>query len=244
MKKLFLILLMLGGIVRLSAQQSVSFVGSWEGDTALVRNEQREWGVPMVATSNRCWLLDANGKSLNIHRRVRLCQSASTVWCSFLAAKSKGNQRFGVFFKEKGVEKAFIPIQRSESVWVVVRIDYSDKGDKAYVFYNPNVASVPDLENAEYVSTGDFSFDTVGILAETDTEGRVSQLLLGDNYQDILVASNKSERSEPVNEGNAQTVLSWETADDALWIRTSGGILYLQPYATRSVHVLYGKKMR
>lgn len=38
----------------------------------------------------------------------------------------------------------------------------------------------------------------------------------------------------------ADSVVSWEKKDGALWVTTSGGVLFLQPHATGSLHVMYG----
>ena len=112
--------------------------------------------------------LDASSKRVSIYRDVQLNSINGTVWCSFLVLKEKGNSRLG-FSLEKGVEeRIFVEAKQTrEPQLVVVRIDFSDepdKVDKAYVFYSPTAAAVPDLENAEYTLSGKFDFNRIKIL--------------------------------------------------------------------------------
>ena len=81
--------------------------------------------------------------------------------------QEKGNSRLGFSFEKGNSEKLFVEVkQTQEPQLVVVRIDFSEKADKAYVFYSPTAASVPDLENAEYTLSGKFDFDRIRIIAE------------------------------------------------------------------------------
>ena len=124
----------------------------------------------------------------------------------------------------------------------MVRIDFSDepdKVDKAYVFYSPTAAAVPDLENAEYTLSGKFDFNRVKILAEKGSKGIFTDVSLGKNYHDVVRPNTLQVTNR---EGQSQTVLSWEKKQQALWVQTSGGILYLQPYSIGSVHVMFGSE--
>lgn len=95
------------------------------------------------------------------------------------------------------------------------------------------------MENAEYTLSDKFDFDRIRIIAEKGSKGIFSDVSLGENYQDVV---HPNVLQVVAKEGQPQTVLSWEKKQQALWIQTSGGTLYLQPYNIGSVHVMFGSE--
>ena len=124
---------------------------------------------------------------------------------------------------------------------IVVRIDYSEKTDRAYIFYSPTAAAVPDLENAVSVLSGDFDFNRIRILAEKGSKGMVSDVFIGTNITMwcVLISCQVARDWR-----QSQTVLSWKKEKQALWVQTSGGTLFLQPYDIGSVHVMLVRNWR
>lgn len=241
MKNIILIISFLFCTVSIVYAQKQPFLkDSWKGDMTSIKQEKGSLKIASVAAPEMCWHLDAASKKVSMYRDVQLNGVNRTVWCSFLALKEKGNSRLGFSFEKGNSEKLFVEVkQTQEPQLVVVRIDFSEKADKAYVFYSPTAASVPDLENAEYTLSGKFDFDRIRIIAEKGSKGIFSDVSLGENYQDVV---HPNVLQVVAKEGQPQTVLSWEKKQQALWIHTSGGTLYLQPYNIGSVHVMFGSE--
>lgn len=108
---------------------------SWKGDMTSVKQEKGRLKTASVAVPEICWHLDAFSKKVSMYRNVQLNDVNRTVWCSFLALKEKGNSRLGLSFEKGNSEKLFVAVkQTQEPQLVVVRIDFSEKADKAYVF--------------------------------------------------------------------------------------------------------------
>ena len=244
MKNIILIIIFLFYSVSIVyAQEQSFFKNSWKGDMTFVTQEKGSLEISSITAPEMCWHLDASSKRVSIYRDVQLNSINGTVWCSFLVLKEKGNSRLG-FSLEKGVEeRIFVEAKQTrEPQLVVVRIDFSDepdKVDKAYVFYSPTAAAVPDLENAEYTLSGKFDFNRIKILAEKGSKGIFTDVSLGKNYHDVVRPNTLQVTNR---EGQSQTVLSWEKKQQALWVQTSGGILYLQPYSIGSMHVMFGSE--
>lgn len=100
-----------------------------------VKQEKGRLKIASVAVPEICWHLDAFSKKVSMYRNVQLNDVNRTVWCSFLALKEKGNSRLGLSFEKGNSEKLFVAVkQTQEPQLVVVRIDFSKKADKAYVF--------------------------------------------------------------------------------------------------------------
>lgn len=100
-----------------------------------VKQEKGRLKIASVAVPEICWHLDAFSKKVSMYRNVQLNDVNRTVWCSFLALKEKGNSRLGLSIEKGNSEKLFVEVkQTQEPQLVVVRIDFSEKADKAYVF--------------------------------------------------------------------------------------------------------------
>ncbi|WP_300704849.1 TIM-barrel domain-containing protein [Bacteroides sp.] len=241
MKRVILIFAFLMEVVFATQAQTHSFFKSnWQGDVALVKREKVGLKATHVASPEVCWHINALSRELSIFREVQLPDPAKTVWCSFMALMPQGSSRLGVAFEDKLEEKLFVEVKATtEPTFIVVRIDFSDAQDKAYIFHNPSVASVPDLENAEYSLTGDFDFDRIKLLAGKGAKGIVGDISLGNEFREVARPATMETKT---GEGSAQTVLSWKKQGEALWVQTSGGILYLQPHRTGSLHVMYGSE--
>lgn len=241
MRRHLLIICILSCFVAVASAQKQSVLkDSWKGDVASVKREKGSLKTASVTAPEMCWHLDASSKSLSIYRDVQLKGTNRTVWCSFLALKEKGDSRLGLSFEKGGSEKIFAEVRQTlEPQLLVVRIDFSEETDKAYIFYSPTAASVPDLENAEYTLSGEFDFERIRIIAGKGCKGIVSDVSLGESYHDVV---HPNVLQVVAKEGQSQTVLSWEKRQQALWVRTSGGTLYLQPYSIGSVHVMFGSE--
>ena len=165
MKNIILIINFLFCTVSIVYAQKQPFLkDSWKGDMTSVKQEKGRLKIASVAVPEICWHLDAFSKKVSMYRNVQLNDVNRTVWCSFLALKEKGNSRLGLSIEKSNSEKLFVEVkQTQEPQLVVVRIDFSEKADKAYVFYSPTAASVPDLENAEYTLSGKFDFDCISL---------------------------------------------------------------------------------
>ena len=93
----------------------------------------------------------------------------------------------GLSFEKDNDKKILVEAGVSQTPQlIVVRIDYSEKTDRAYIFYSPTAAAVPDLENAVSVLSGDFDFNRIRILAEKGSKGMVSDVFIGTNYHDVV----------------------------------------------------------
>lgn len=227
-------------IIYAQVQKQSFFKDAWRGDVTSVKQEKGSLKIASVTVPETCWHLNASSKEISIYRDVLLDGANKTVWCSFLVLKEKGNSRLGFAFEKGDTETIFVEAkQTKEPQLVVVRIDFSEKTDKAYVFYSPTAASVPDLENAEYSLSGDFDFNRIRLLAGKGSQGIFSEIYLGANYHDV-VHSNELQVIE--KEGQPQKIVSWEKKEQALWVKTSGGTLYLQPYSIGSLHVMFGSE--
>ena len=224
-----------------NAQKHVFFKGPWKGDVTVVKESKGGLNMPTITVPERCWHMDASLQDISIYKDVQLNDANKTIWCSFLVLKEKGNSHLGLSFEKDNDKKILVEAGVSQTPQlIVVRIDYSEKTDRAYIFYSPTAAAVPDLENAVSVLSGDFDFNRIRILAEKGSKGMVSDVFIGTNYHDV-VRPNKLQVVE--KEGQAQTVLSWKKEKQALWVQTSGGTLFLQPYDIGSVHVMFGSEL-
>lgn len=222
------------------AQKQSFFKGSWKGDMTSVKKEKGSLKIASITVPEVCWRLDASSKKISMYKDIYLDGANRTVWCSFLVLKSEGNSRLGLSFEKGNNEKLFVEAKQTrEPQLIVVRIDFSDKADKAYVFYSPTAAAIPDLENAEHTLSGNFDFNRIRLLAEKGSKGVFCDVSLGENYQDVV---RPSVLRITAKEGNSQTVLSWKKEKQALWVQTSGGTLYLQPYSIGSLHVMFGSE--
>lgn len=237
-KTLFLILFLSFSIYCSHAQKRFSDIGNWKGDVSSIKIVSPGLDIPLVAIPNESWCLDASNKGINIYQDVSLEKTKGTLWCAFLAEKTKGNARFGLAFEKGKKENLFAAAEPlAKPLLIVVRIDYAT--NKAYIYQNPSLASVPDLENAECILSGDFSFDCIKVVAEKGCYGKICNILLGNNFQEVVSPRAVEMLS---GEGDAQSIISWEKRNNALWLRTSGGTLCLQPYAFGGLHVMYGSE--
>lgn len=224
-----------------NAQKYVFFKSPWKGDVTVAKESKGGLNMPTITVPERCWHMDASLQDISIYKDVQLNDANKTIWCSFLALKEKGNSHLGLSFEKDNDKKILVEAGVSQTPQlIVVRIDYSEKTDRAYIFYSPTAAAVPDLENAVSVLSGDFDFNRIRILAEKGSKGMVSDVFIGTNYHDV-VRPNKLQVVE--KEGQSQTVLSWKKEKQALWVQTSGGTLFLQPYDIGSVHVMFGSEL-
>lgn len=224
-----------------NAQKHVFFKSPWKGDVTVAKESKGGLNMPTITVPERCWHMDASLQDISIYKDVQLNDANKTIWCSFLALKEKGNSHLGLSFEKDNDKKILVEAGVSQTPQlIVVRIDYSEKTDRAYIFYSPTAAAVPDLENAVSVLSGDFDFNRIRILAEKGSKGMVSDVFIGTNYHDV-VRPNKLQVVE--KEGQSQTVLSWKKEKQALWVQTSGGTLFLQPYDIGSVHVMFGSEL-
>ncbi|MDR3268061.1 MAG: DUF5110 domain-containing protein, partial [Tannerella sp.] len=240
--------------ISISAQkeQTEYLCGHWKGDTAEVKTVKPGLNVTGLAIPE--YRMQFASKAQNLLLTRELCKpfAANTVWCSFLIYKKSGNTRFGLTFNEGAHEKLFVGMNSPQKVvfgtqslkpeierpvLVVVRIDHSSQGSKAYIFINPSPASVPDIEGTEHVLSGDFTFDTVCLLSEKGSEGDISNVKIGADFTKVV---EPRETVTVTDKGQKQTVKSWKKQDNALWIETTGGLLYLQPLVFGSLHVQYG----
>ena len=175
-----------------------------------------------------------------------------TCWISFFINKVEGNKHSGLSLSEDQKEKLFIGINNSRKVvfggkvlnpvierpsLILVRIDRQEQEDRAYIFINPSVASVPDVEGAEYMLTGKFGFNRLSLLADKGTIGTISNVKLGLTFEEVV---EQPETEQVEGDGQQQTIQSWKKRNDALYLQTSGGTLRLQPFASGSLHVKYG----
>ncbi len=255
MKNTLVIIISLLLSIRLQAQSSSDsyFSSPWTGDTIAVRSVQPGLDVMGTAIDPYRMQFDASQKEITVSRQVSpALKNAKTRWVSFLLVKKEGTNRFGLSLSENNQERIYIGINAPRKIvfgtqvlrpdiaqasLVLVRIDYSAQGDKAYVFVNPSIASVPDIEGAEQVLTGNFKFDRIHLLAGKGTMGDMSNIRLGADFREVV---NPRTTAQSVSKGQTQTVQSWKKADNALLLQTSGGTLYLQPFTSGSLHVRYG----
>lgn len=185
----------------------------------------------------------------------------STIWIGFRIKKDSGNRWFGLscFLDEK--EKLFIgapngsdnirlgsgaPTATSilDSHLVIVRIDFHNGQDNAYLFLDPSPASIPDNEDANATFNGDFSFDRIRVAAGglpdgTGVSGSIGPIKIGTEFADVIETSRNIQIASNETAANL-SVLSWEKRDGALWIATSGGVLKLQPFLDRVLKVQFG----
>ncbi|NDV82867.1 TIM-barrel domain-containing protein [Bacteroides sp. 51] len=255
MKNILIVILSLLLALRLQAQSSGEsyFCSSWRGDTTTVKRLQPGLDVSGITVDKYRMQFDVHEKDISLNREV--CPSlkaAETLWISFLIHKKEGDSRFGLSLNESRKEKLYIGINDSRKIvfgdkvlnpvlerpsLVLIRIDYSKEGDKAYAFINPSVASVPDIEGAEWVLTGNFKFDQLHLLAGKGTSGDMSNIKLGTEFQQVV---DLRKVVQTVNEGQQQTVKSWKKENETLQIETTGGTLYMQPFVSGSLHIQYG----
>lgn len=126
-----------------------------------------------------------------------------------------------------------------QSSLVIIRVDHLDKEDRAYVFIDPSIASVPDIEGAESVLTGKFNFNRLSLLGNQNGVGTISNIKFGRTFNEVV---DQPEIEQTKGEGQQQTVQSWKKQTDALYIETSGGTLRVQPFVSGSLHVQYGSQ--
>ena len=170
-----------------NAQKYVFFKSPWKGDVTVAKESKGGLNMPTITVPERCWHMDASLQDISIYKDVQLNDANKTIWCSFLALKEKGNSHLGLSFEKDNDKKILVEAGVSQTPQlIVVRIDYSEKTDRAYIFYSPTAAAVPDLENAVSVLSGDFDFNRIRILAEKGSKGMVSDVFIGTNYHDVV----------------------------------------------------------
>ena len=185
----------------------------------------------------------------------------STVWISFTFKKLSGNRWCGLSCFNDSTEKLFVGvlnggdnihlgIKGASSVsalyfhQAVVRIDYQGGHDSAYLFLDPNPASVPDTEGANAVVEGSLAFNSIRIAAGgspngNGVSGTIGPILIGTEFADVVNSSAKIDEVS-ARADDKLNILSWEKRDGALWITTSGGILKLQPFLDHVLQVQFG----
>lgn len=255
MKNTLVIIFSLLLVVRLQAQSTDEpyFCSSWKGDTVAVKKLQPGLDVLGIAVDKYRMHFNTPQRDISLNREVcPALKTAKTLWISFLIHKKEGENRLGLSLNENRKEKLYIGINDSRKIvfgdqvlnpiierpsLVLIRIDYSKERDKAYVFINPSVASVPDIEGAEWMLTGNFKFDQLQLLAAKGTNGDISNIKLGTEFHEVV---DLRRVVQITNEGQQQTVKSWKKENEVLQIETSGGTLYLKPLVSGSLHVQYG----
>jgi alpha-D-xyloside xylohydrolase len=204
--------------------------------------------------------LAAGTADVQAYRNLTASQGAdgTTVWLSFILKKDAGARFLGLSLFQDNAERLFIGTPNgSDSLrlgpsamtttsaakprLLVVRIDFRPGRDIAYLFINPNLASVPDTESAVATMEGDFSFNRLRLAAgggNAPAKGSFDQILLGSAFADVV----RPDGSGTATAGSAtpMPVLSWEKRPDALWITTAQGMLRLQPMQDGTVRVQFG----
>ena len=133
-----------------NAQKYVFFKSPWKGDVTVAKESKGGLNMPTITVPERCWHMDASLQDISIYKDVQLNDANKTIWCSFLALKEKGNSHLGLSFEKDNDKKILVEAGVSQTPQlIVVRIDYSEKTDRAYIFYSPTAAAVPDLYGAQ-----------------------------------------------------------------------------------------------
>ena len=81
---------------------------------------------------------------------------------------------------------------------------------------------------------------TSTLYAQNDTEKLKNVNPEDIDYKTLDAVAVKEKPNVPQKEGTSQTVLSFSQHNQALWVKTSGGTIYIQPYRKGGVHVMYG----
>jgi len=255
MKMIILSIGLLCSVIFSSFSQNTNsaFCGSWEGDITSIEYLIPGLDVTGVAVpESRMWF-SAETEDIRLTRRLCKSSSENTTWCSVLIHKGKGETRFGLSLDQGTQEKLFLGIKEPHKIVcgeeplriqiydpaiLFIRIDYSsDKEDKAYIFVNPSLASVPDIEGAEYVLSGDFVFDRISLLAEKGSVGDIGGVKIGKTFEEVVEQRKIGITS---GKGQQQRIENWRKEENALWLQTTGGTLRIQPLASGSLHVQFG----
>lgn len=186
----------------------------------------------------------------------------STIWIGCVIKKEAGSNWFGLSCFQGGSEKLFVGaangndnIRLGHDGWTsinaraghqaVIRIDFHRGKDKAYLFLDPGATSIPDIEGANAMVTGDFSFDRIRIGAGRAANGGTNSgwlgsIRIGSEFFDVITTAAKSD-SMGTATNPPLSVTAWEKRNDALWLTTSGGALRLRPLLDRTLQVQFGK---
>lgn len=252
--RLFTLLAFLGIFFSIHGQEEKGWKSEWKGDCTEMKIVQPGLDVVAVAVPRHKMILDARSRDMYISRELSDdCRNSRTVWLSFLVRKVSGNDRFGISLQKGTEEKLFIGTsdaddyicfgteksreRMNKAVQVVLRIDFSDSGDKAYLFVNPPLASVPDIEGAAVSLSGNFSFDHIALVCKKGTSGEFSRVVAGKQFADVVFPRKSDDNLKIAGE---QPVISWKKDKDALWIETKAGMLRLKPYEFGALSVCLG----
>ncbi|WP_455497221.1 glycoside hydrolase family 31 protein [Coprobacter sp.] len=252
--RLFCLLTFLGIFFLTYAQEEKGWKSDWKGNREEMKILKPGLDVTGVAIPQYKVFLDARSKDISLLRELSDdCRNSRTLWLSFLVRKNSGDDRFGLSLQEGMKEKLFIGTSRTDdhicfgmeksrekmnkAVQLVVRIDFSDAGDKAYLFINPPLASVPDIEGASVTLSGDFSFDHVSFICKKGCSGEFSRVVAGKQFSDVVFPRKSN---DDLKITGAQPVISWKKDKDILWIETEAGMLRLKPYEFGALSVHFG----
>lgn len=194
-------------------------------------------------------VLDAKNDDIKLYRALSdEYRNSKTLWLSFSIRKVAGSGRFGLSLLENSREKLFIGSvgqnktiffgsekcreKMENAVQLIVRVEKN----KAYLFINPPLASVPDIEGASMTLSGDFSFDRIAFVCGKGNTGEFSRVVAGEQFADVVFPRKSNDDLRSMGK---QPVISWKKERGALWINTESGILRLKPYefGALSVHL-------
>ena len=235
-------------------QDERGWKSDWKGDRSEVKVMEPGLDVSGVAIYKNRMFLDAKNQDVKLFRDLSdEYRNKKTLWMSVSLRKISGNGRFGLSLLEKAEEKLFVGISGQDNtlflgteksrekidnaVQLILRIDFSDIGSKAYLFVDPPLASVPDVEGASMILSGDFAFDQIMFLCEKGNIGEFSRLVVGEQFAEVVFPRKSDDNLRPTGK---QPVLSWKKEKDALWINTKSGLIRLKPYDFGALAVQLG----
>lgn len=221
-------------------QRERGWKSDWKGDCSEVKILEPGLDVTGVAVFKNRLFLDAKKDNIKLSRELSdEYRNTKTLWISFSVRKIAGNGRFGLSLLENSQEKLFVGAvgqdkticfgskkcreKMENAVQLILRIEKN----KAYLFINPPLASVPDVEGASMTLSGDFSFDRITFLCEKGNAGEFSRVVAGEQFADVVFPRKSNDDLRSMGK---QPVISWKKAEGALWINTESGVLRLKPY--------------
>ena len=158
-------------------QRERGWKSDWKGDCSEVKILEPGLDVTGVAVFKNRLFLDATKDNIKLSRELSdEYRNTKTLWISFSVRKIAGNGRLGLSLLENSQEKLFVGAvgqdkticfgskkcreKMENAVQLILRVEKN----KAYLFINPPLASVPDVEGASMTLSGDFSFDRITFL--------------------------------------------------------------------------------